>query len=329
MHVPKNAANGLPDAVTEATHPIVATIVDCGEPCPIATRKCITIGVDAAGACPGIDPAAYDILLTTRRVPPAPWVAAADPYGEAKRIATRIAAFPFASRVLCDLMRMQAGLDFANSLIAESLAYSTLLGGGEFARWLAARPPGAAEPVDRPRLNVARDNDLISLTLSDVATRNAFSAAMRDALYDILYNVLDDPTQPALTINATGRCFSVGGHLPEFGSNRDLAATHAIRTEHSCALLLHRLGARASVLFHGAAIGSGLEVFAAAHHRQARSDAWFQLPELSMGLIPGAGGTVTVPQAVGLHRARWMMLGGRRIDARTARAWGLVDRIVT
>lgn len=328
MHVPGNASNGLPNAVAATPDPIAVTIVDCAEPRPIATTQRITIGVDAIGDCPAIDPAAYDILLTMRQMPPAPWVTTADPLGEARRIAARVGTFPFASRVLSDLMRLQAGLDFDNSLIAESLAYSTLLGGGEFARWLAAQPLGTPDPGDHARLIVTRDDDLLNLTLSDPMNRNAMTAAMRDALYDILYNMLDDPTRPAVTIKAAGRCFSVGGHLPEFGSNRDLAATHAIRTERSCVSLLHRLGARASVLFHGAVIGSGLEVFAAAHHRQARSDAWFQLPELGMGLIPGAGGTVTVPRAIGAHRARWMMFGGRRIDARTAQAWGLVDRVI-
>lgn len=252
MNGPRNALNGQPDAVSEAPYPITVTIVDCEKPCVIAAAHQVTIGVDAAGICPEIDPAAYDILLTTCQLPSAPWVTTVDPYAEAKRIAARIGAFPFASRVLSDLMQLQAGLDFANSLIAESLAYSTLLGGAEFARWLAAQPLGAPDRGDRPRLAVTRDNDLVSVTLSDPINRNAMTAAMRDALYDLLVNMLDDPTRPAVTMRAAGRCFSVGGHLPEFGSNRDLAATHAIRTEHSCALLLHRLGARASVLFHGA-----------------------------------------------------------------------------
>jgi enoyl-CoA hydratase/carnithine racemase len=96
----------------------------------------------------------------------------------------------------------------------------------------------------------------------------------------------------------------------------------------SCAALLDRLGARASAQLHGACVGSGLEVPAAAALRTATADAWFQLPELRMGLIPGAGGTASVERAIGRHRTAWMLLSAKRIDARQALAWGLVHEIV-
>lgn len=288
----------------------------------------ITIGVDAAGGCPLIDGDIYDILLTSRPEPPAPWVQVERPREEAERIADKVATFPAASRILLELLYMQRGMTVAAALIAESLAYSTLLGGSEFAGWLCRRPVGKTSQGSAEPINVTRDGDALHLTLSDPETRNALSAAMRDALYDVLANIVDDPTQPTVTITASGRCFSVGGHLPEFGSNRDLAAAHAIRMDRACAPLLASLGRRATVIFHGAVIGSGLEVFVASGHRCARPGAWFQLPELGMGLIPGAGGTCTVTQAIGRHRALWMMLSGRRVNAITALSWGLIHRIV-
>jgi enoyl-CoA hydratase/carnithine racemase len=87
------------------------------------------------------------------------------------------------------------------------------------------------------------------------------------------------------------------------------------------------LGDRIDVDLHGACIGSGLEIAAAAQRRIARDNAFFQLPELKMGLIPGAGGTVTVTRAIGRHRACAMMLSCARIRAETALGWGLVDAI--
>ena len=132
---------------------------------------------------------------------------------------------------------------------------------------------------------------------------------------------------PGLTLRAEGRCFSTGGDLAEFGSARDLAAAHVIRTRRSCAQLLHRLEGRAEVRLHGACIGSGIEVPAAAARRVAAPDLVVQLPELRMGLIPGAGGTVTLARAVGRHRLLWCALGAFRIGAAQALDWGLVHAI--
>jgi enoyl-CoA hydratase/carnithine racemase len=60
---------------------------------------------------------------------------------------------------------------------------------------------------------------------------------------------------------------------------------------------------------------------------RASADAFFQLPEVSMGLVPGAGGTVSVPRRIGRQRAAWMALTGARVDAPTALTWGLIDAI--
>jgi enoyl-CoA hydratase/carnithine racemase len=66
---------------------------------------------------------------------------------------------------------------------------------------------------------------------------------------------------------------------------------------------------------------------AAAARVTARPGTTFRLPEVGMGLIPGAGGTATIPRRIGRHRAAWMALSGREIDLETALAWGLVDAV--
>ncbi len=78
---------------------------------------------------------------------------------------------------------------------------------------------------------------------------------------------------------------------------------------------------------HGACIGAGVEVAAAAAHLTARPGAFFRLPEVSMGLIPGAGGTASVPRRIGRQRACYMAISGVDIDLDTALAWGLVDAV--
>jgi len=228
---------------------------------------------------------------------------------------------------LGQLLTAQQGLDFTAALALESRAYSELLGGAEFRDWLARRGPLAGAPIPATPVIASRDGAVLTLTLNDLANRNAISAPMRDALFDQLRNALDDPTRPRVLINGAGKCFSVGGHLPEFGTARDLQAAHRIRMARSCALLIDRLGTRVETHFHGGVIGSGLEIFAAGRCL-ARADSWFQLPEIGIGLIPGAGGTVTVTRRIGRERAVAMMLAGSRIRAAQALAWGLIDGIM-
>ncbi|MFN3798403.1 MAG: enoyl-CoA hydratase/isomerase family protein, partial [Sphingobium yanoikuyae] len=75
-------------------------------------------------------------------------------------------------------------------------------------------------------------------------------------------------------------------------------------------------------------VGSGLEMAAFAGQITASADAWFHLPELAMGIIPGAGGCVSLSRRIGRQRAALMILSGKRINARTALGWGLVDTIM-
>jgi enoyl-CoA hydratase/carnithine racemase len=78
---------------------------------------------------------------------------------------------------------------------------------------------------------------------------------------------------------------------------------------------------------HGSCIGAGMELPAFAHHVEADPGAAFSLPEVAMGLIPGAGGTVSITRRIGRQRTAWLALTRQPIDAPTALRWGLVDRL--
>ena len=276
------------------------------------------------------DLARFDLALTVAADPPAPWLGVTSNRLDARlaRLAEAVAHAPIAALLLMRVLRIGEGLPFDAALEVESLAYSTLLGSAEFARWRAASPAGALPPEPAEPVRYERDCNTVTLTLASPATRNAMSATMRDALYAALASVVEDPGNPSLILRGEGRCFSTGGELAEFGSARDPAAAHLVRTRRSAARLLHRLGDRAQVRLHGACIGSGIEIAAAAARRVAAPDTIFQLPELRMGLIPGAGGTVTLARAIGRQRTAWLALSGRRIGAVRARDWGLIHDIV-
>jgi enoyl-CoA hydratase/carnithine racemase len=179
-------------------------------------------------------------------------------------------------------------------------------------------------------LRVRREGDggaVLHITLDRPAVRNAYDAAMRDALLDALAIAQADPAV-RVVLDGAGPSFCSGGDLDEFGTRRDPASAHLVRLGRSAGHALHLLADRVTARVHGASVGSGVELAAFAGRVVAAPDATFALPEVAMGLVPGAGGTVSIPARIGRHRTAWLALTGERIEAPTARVWGLVDEIV-
>jgi enoyl-CoA hydratase/carnithine racemase len=102
---------------------------------------------------------------------------------------------------------------------------------------------------------------------------------------------------------------------------------HEIRTTRSPGLLLDALGDKCVARVHGACVGAGIELPAFCRRVEAAADATFQLPEVAMGLIPGAGGTASIPRRIGRQRTAYLAVSGKTIDARTAHRIGLVDSV--
>jgi len=155
---------------------------------------------------------------------------------------------------------------------------------------------------------------------------NLYNAAMRDALVEAL-TVAHADRSLRVELSGAGRSFCAGGDLAEFGAVADPATAHMIRTAANAAPYLYEIAERVEAVVHGACVGAGIELAAFASHITARADAWFQLPEVAMGLLPGAGGTVSIARRIGRHRTAWMALTGTRVDAPTALRWGLVDAL--
>jgi enoyl-CoA hydratase len=237
-------------------------------------------------------------------------------------------ARPLASMALVQLLRQGSSLDTEGGLFAESLVYSMLQGGPEFKGWLATRPAeGAPARSAEPAVRVRRELDHLHLYLNRPERHNAFSAEMRDGLCEALQLALCDDSIDQVILSGEGRSFCSGGDLSEFGTLPDPATAHAIRSTRNAASLLAACAGRLRAEVHGACIGAGAELPAFAARVVARDDAYFQLPELAMGLVPGAGGTVSLPRRIGRQRTAWLALSGRRIDAPTALAWGLADEL--
>lgn len=215
-------------------------------------------------------------------------------------------------------------------LITESLAYSTLQSGPEFARWLAERGPATVPLLPEP-VQARRDGNTLHVRFNRPKRHNAFSTDARGALLEVLEVARLDPSVDEVVLGGNGRSFCSGGDLAEFGSFADPASAHLARTRHSPALVLDeltaRLGRRCRAEVHGQVLGSGLEMACYCGWVSAHPDATIGLPELALGLIPGAGGTVSITRRIGRWRTAYLVLSGRTIDAATALAWGLVDEV--
>jgi len=234
---------------------------------------------------------------------------------------------PRAAIACGQLVRQTAVLGTSEGLAAEATAYSLLLGGTEFRRWLGQRGPArprtpAAEPV-----LVRRDGARLSIALNVPERRNAFSAAVREALLDAVLLAEADETIESVQLSGAGPAFCSGGDLDEFGTATDLVAACLVRLSRAPWRVIDRIAPKVTVYAHGACVGAGTEMAAYAGRVVAAPDAFFALPEVRMGLVPGAGGSVSVVRRIGRWRAAWLMLTGDRLPAATALRWGLVDEI--
>lgn len=151
---------------------------------------------------------------------------------------------------------------------------------------------------------------------------NALSHAVRVGLLEALDRAENDPSVRALLIYGAGRMFIAGADIREFGKPPvpPLLPDVCARIEAS------RLAVVASL--HGATLGGGLEIALAAHYRICAPDTRMGLPEVNLGLIPGAGGIQRLPRLVGTRKAVDMIAGGRPVPAAEAEQAGLVDRLV-
>lgn len=244
-------------------------------------------------------------------------------------VAEAVARNPVAATVLVQVLRTSEGLPLESSLLVESLAYAGLQGGEEYARWLDDRPgeSTADSGEEGPAVLMHRNARRLDVELNRPGHRNAMSVEMRDALMEVLSLVKADDSIKRVELSGRGRCFSVGGDLTEFGTAPDPASGHVIRGLALPGRLLADCADRVHVHVHGACIGSGVEFPAFAGHVSTAPNAHFQLPEVGMGLIPGAGGTTSIARRIGRQRLAWWALTGRRIRAERAREWGLVDAI--
>lgn len=243
----------------------------------------------------------------------------------------RVDRWPQAAAVCDDVLRsLDPSAPALRGLVTESLAYSTLQSGREFREWLADR--GQAQALHTPDpVVVERQGDSLRIWLNRPSRHNAFSTDMRQGLLDALTIARYDNSIRQVLLAGNGPSFCSGGDLEEFGSFHDPAAAHFARTRYSPARALDdlstRLGVGLEARVHGQVLGSGLEMAAFCRRIVAHPESKLGLPELALGLIPGAGGTVSITRRIGRWRTAYLVLSGQALTAERALEWGLVDAV--
>jgi enoyl-CoA hydratase/carnithine racemase len=174
-----------------------------------------------------------------------------------------------------------------------------------------------------------KNDDIAYVTLNRPRVLNAFCVKMRDDLYEVLSAIkMDDEIRVVIVKGAGEKAFCAGADLTEFLTAPSVVRARRIRGVRDLWRLFVSMPQPMIAAIHGYVFGSGMEIALFCDIRIASDDVVFGLPEVGLGIIPGAGGTQTLPRVMGLSRTLDMLLTGRRLTAQEAYDGGLVNRIV-
>ena len=180
-----------------------------------------------------------------------------------------------------------------------------------------------------PLIRFEREGDIAFVTLDRPERLNAVSMAMRDALWGVLTALRDDPTVRCAVFTGAGdRAFSAGADITEFGSAPGLMDARAARQQRDLWGVMSTLPVPLIAAIHGFAYGAGCEMSMYCDLRVASEDARFALPEVTLGYIPSAGGTQTIPRHAPRSEALRMVTSGEPLSAAEALRAGLVHSVV-
>lgn len=238
-----------------------------------------------------------------------------------------VASKPMASTSLALLLRSSERRTISEGLIAESVTYGLLQSGPEFVKW---RDEQAVLPRSKETQNpvrVLREDGVLRIELNRPHVKNAIDSKMRDALVAALHVGALDPSITAVVLTGAGDDFCSGGDLTEFGTSPDTSTAHLVRMQRSVAREMLSIRDKMTVRLRGHVVGAGVEFSACADRVVASPSTTLSLPELQFGLIPGAGGTVSLTRRVGRHATMLLALGQSTIDAPEALRIGLIDAV--
>jgi enoyl-CoA hydratase/carnithine racemase len=174
-----------------------------------------------------------------------------------------------------------------------------------------------------------KKNGVAWITINRPHALNAFNIKMRDELFEILTAIEMDIDVKVAIIKGNGeKAFCAGADLSEFLTAPPPTEARGVRFMRDLWGLFVNMPKPFIAAIHGYTFGSGVEIAACCDIRVASDDAIFCLPEVSLGIMPAAGGTQTIPRLIGRGRSLELLLTGRRISAKEAYEMGLINRVI-
>jgi 3-hydroxyacyl-CoA dehydrogenase len=170
--------------------------------------------------------------------------------------------------------------------------------------------------------DLTREGDITVVTLNSPPV-NALGATVRDGLAAAFKAAIADPSAKAIVLICEGKTFIAGADISEFGKPPVGVPLNEVQK------IMEDSPKPVVAAIHGTALGGGLEVALVAHYRVAVPSAKFGLPEVNLGILPGAGGTQRLPRVVGPEAALDMVTSGKHVGAKYALDTGLVDELAT
>jgi 3-hydroxyacyl-CoA dehydrogenase len=170
-------------------------------------------------------------------------------------------------------------------------------------------------------VDLRRDGEIAVVTVDNPPV-NALKHEVRAGLAEALRQARDDGAFNAVVIACAGRTFFAGADITEFGKPPQAPSLHGVIAA------IEAMPKPVVAALHGTALGGGFELALACHFRVATPGARVGLPEVKLGLLPGAGGTQRLPRLIGPEKALQMIVTGEPIGAAEARADGVIDEIV-
>jgi len=180
--------------------------------------------------------------------------------------------------------------------------------------------------TDHPVL-FSQEEGIGILTFNRPEKLNALNREMAAAFREAVSRVAGDPEIRVLILAGQGRAFMAGADIRTFLGMDPLAARGFAERAHDLLFQLENLKIPVIAQVHGFALGGGFEIALAGDFIYAAQDAKFGLPEITLGIIPGVGGTQRLARLVGRSLAKELCLTGRLLDAQEARSLGIVARV--
>lgn len=179
-------------------------------------------------------------------------------------------------------------------------------------------------------LQIQTDQRIMRITINRPDSLNALNArTVEEISWAIDQAASDEEVRVVIITGAGDKAFVAGADIKEIQTLDEKSVSHFVERGHQTMLKIQNLGKPVIAAINGYALGGGCELALACTLRIGSDNALLGLPEISLGIIPGFGGTQRLVRIVGSGRGLEMMLGGKPINAEKAMNWGLLNQVVT